>query len=104
MLLFIEEATAERAPSAFPEMGASEERNCQKGELTLVKYLHRTEPWPARAERNRCRTAVVTAVFWFLFDLLLLFVCLLKRLKFKILSVLGLSKEIVPCLESWVQW
>lgn len=41
-LLSIEEATAERAPSALPEMGASEERNCQKGKLTLVKYLHRT--------------------------------------------------------------
>lgn len=42
MLLSIEEATAGRAPSALPEMGASEERDCQKGELTLVKYLHRT--------------------------------------------------------------
>lgn len=82
-----------KSTSALPEMGASQERNCQKGQLTLVKYLHRTEPWPARAERNRRRTAVVTALFWFLFVVLLLFVCLFKLLKLKILSVLQASLQ-----------
>lgn len=36
---------------------AAEERNCQKDKLTLVKYLHRTEPWPAEQREIDIRTA-----------------------------------------------
>lgn len=40
----IRETTAEEALSPVAAVMAAEERNCQKDKLTLVKYLHRTEP------------------------------------------------------------